>query len=89
MKKKKKKKMEQITEIDLKKISPNPLQPRKEFDKNKIKELAESIKAIGLINPIQVKKVSNSDDKDDKYEIVCGERRFKAHKFLKLKKIKD
>jgi len=75
-------KMVQITEIDVEKIFPNPNQPRKEFDKEKLGELAESIKEIGLINPIQVKKIGN------KYQLICGERRLKAHKIAKIKKIK-
>jgi len=78
---------QQITQIEIKKIIPNSLQPRKEFDKKRIKELAESIKSVGLINPIQVKKISDSDEKNDRYEIVCGERRFRACKILKLKTI--
>ena len=84
MKKMKLKKMEQIIQININKISPNSLQPRKEFEKEKIIDLANSIKQVGLINPIQVKKISDSDDK---YEIICGERRFRAYKFLKLKTI--
>ena len=70
--------------LKLTKIFPNPLQPRVEFDKEEIIGLAESIKEIGLINPIQVKKV---DNEREQYEIVCGERRFRAYKFLKLKEI--
>lgn len=76
-------KMEQITEIDVDKIKTNPEQPRKEFDKERIQELADSIKSTGLINPIQLKK-----NKDNSYSLICGERRLKAHKLLKLKKIK-
>jgi ParB family transcriptional regulator, chromosome partitioning protein len=79
----KKNKIEQIIEIDINKIKLNKEQPRKEFDKEKIKELARSIKENGLINPIQVKKINNN-----KYGLVCGERRFRAYKYLKLKKIK-
>jgi ParB family transcriptional regulator, chromosome partitioning protein len=71
----------EITEIEIEKIKTNPNQPRKEFDKEKLQELAASIKESGLINPIQVKKI------DDKYELVCGERRLRAYKLLKLKKI--
>ena len=77
--------MEQIIEIDLDKIILNPNQPRKEFDKIKLKELADSIKNNGLINPIQVKQ--NKDDKN-KFNLICGERRLKAHEIAKLKKIK-
>lgn len=72
-----------MIEIDINKIKPNPLQPRKEFDKVKLIELSKSIKETGLINPIQVKKKSKNE-----YELVCGERRLRAHKLIKLKKIK-
>jgi len=73
--------MEQIIKIDISKIKINPLQPRKEFNKAKLIELSKSIKKRGLINPIQVKKDKNG------YILVCGERRLKAHKLAKLKKI--
>lgn len=71
----------EIIEIDVNKITVNPNQPRKEFDKDRLKELANSIKENGLINPIQVKKTGS------KYQLVCGERRLKAHKLAKIKKI--
>jgi len=62
----------EIKEIQLDKIKPNPLQPREYFDREKIKELADSIKEVGLVNPIIVRP------KDGSYEIVAGERRWKA-----------
>jgi len=74
---------QEIIEIDTDKISTNPSQPRKEFDKKKLKELADSIAENGLINPIQVKEIE-----PEHYEIVCGERRFRAHKIANIKKIK-
>jgi ParB family chromosome partitioning protein len=73
---------EQIIEIPIEKIKPNPNQPRKKIDEEKLKELAESIKASGLIVPIQVIK------KKDYWELVAGERRWRAHKIAKLKTIK-
>ena len=60
-------------EIDLKKISPNRFQPREEFDQVKIDELAESIKKHGILNPIIVREMGL-----EKYEIIAGERRFRA-----------
>ena len=75
-------KMEQIKEIDISKISLNKDNPRKEFDEDKLKELSNSINEIGLINPIQVKKNQNG------YELICGERRLKAHKLANKKTIK-
>ena len=67
-----------ILQIDLKKIKPNPYQPRKIFDEEKISELAASISENGVFQPIIVKQF------DDKYIIVSGERRFRACQKLKL-----
>ena len=67
--------------IDLKKISPNPYQPRKIFDEEKIDELAASISENGVFQPIIVKQFN------DKYIIVSGERRFRACQKLKLNTI--
>ncbi len=61
-------------EIDL--ITPNPFQPRKVFDQEKIVELAEAIKEHGLIQPIAVRAVAEG------YQIIAGERRFRACKYL-------
>ena len=65
---------EEIKEIPLSKLRVNPYQPRKTFNEDALKELAESIKEHGVIQPIIVKK----SIKD--YEIVAGERRFRASK---------
>ncbi|MFO7887638.1 MAG: ParB/RepB/Spo0J family partition protein [Eubacteriales bacterium] len=70
-----------VVEIDLSLIEPNPNQPRKTFDKDKIQELAESIKEHGLIQPIIIKKV------EDNYQIIAGERRWRASIELGLDKI--
>lgn len=62
-----------IQEIELKKIIPDPNQPRKEFDPELLSELAESIKEHGLIQPIVLRKISA-----DQYVVIAGERRFRA-----------
>ena len=67
--------------ISLKKIVTNPLQPRQEFDREKLQELANSIREGELLQPIVVRL--NGGD----YEIVCGERRFKAFQILKEPRI--
>ena len=67
--------------ILISKISPNPNQPRKLFDEKALKQLAQSIDEKGLISPITVKASNN------KYIIVAGERRFRAHQLLKRKRI--
>lgn len=61
--------------IPLSAITPNPLNPRKHFDKDALNELAESIKTHGVRQPILVRPKGK-----DKFEIVCGERRFRASK---------
>jgi len=63
-----------VREINLNRISPNPYQPRKYFNEKAIKELSESIKKHGLLQPIIVV------EKDDGYMILAGERRFRATK---------
>lgn len=70
-----------IHEISLSKIDVNKEQPRKSFDDSSIAELAASIKANGLLQPIVV--VNNND----RYTIVAGERRFRAFKHLNYEKI--
>ncbi|MDE6357465.1 MAG: ParB/RepB/Spo0J family partition protein, partial [Eubacteriales bacterium] len=72
---------DKVLEIDINKIQIDKAQPRKSFDEESLLELANSIKEVGIINPIIVKQ------KDEFYEIISGERRFRACKILKLKKI--
>ena len=62
-------------------LEPNREQPRKNFDKDALEELAESIKIHGLIQPIIVQK------KEDYYEIIAGERRWRAAKIAGLKEL--
>ena len=69
-----------VKEISLSQITPNPYQPRKIFDDVKLKELSESIKTHGLMQPVIVIKDSNSSN----YILVAGERRFRATKMLNL-----
>ena len=61
--------------ISISSIVPNKNQPRKFFDKDALDELARSIKERGIIQPLIVRK---SDDQDDKYELIAGERRWQA-----------
>lgn len=65
-----------ITKLDINLIIPNKYQPRKVFDDKALSSLAESIQNYGIINPILVRK------KEDKYEIIAGERRYRAAKSL-------
>ncbi len=70
-----------VNVINMSLIDNNPNQPRKNFDSNAIKELAQSIKEYGVIQPIILKP------NGDRYIIVAGERRFRASKFAGLKEI--
>lgn len=72
---------EKEIEIAVSDIIPNPLQPRKTFDADKLAELTESIKEHGVIQPLIVRK------NGAKYEIVAGERRWRAAKIAKLKTV--
>ena len=70
-------------EVDIDDIYPNPYQPRKKFSPEKIKELAESLKEAGMIQPVVLYK----DDNDNKYYLMVGERRWRAAQYLKWTKI--
>ncbi len=71
-----------IAEIDIEKIEANPYQPRTEFNLEAIEELSQSIKLLGLIQPITVRPMDGG-----KYQIISGERRFRASKLAGLKTI--
>jgi len=64
-----------VSEIALTEIIPNPYQPRVTFDEDALKELAESIKALGIIQPLTLRQMP-----DGKYQIISGERRYRASK---------
>lgn len=70
-----------VVEIDINKIEPNPNQPRKRFEEGALESLAQSIEECGVIQPIILRK------KADYYELIAGERRWRASKIAGLKKI--
>ena len=70
-----------LREINILDISPNPNQPRNIFNQQEILELADSIKSVGIIEPLIVQQ------KENKYQIIAGERRWRAAKAAQLKKI--
>jgi ParB family chromosome partitioning protein len=72
----------EVIKIPLSKIEPNPYQPRRHFNEEKLEELAASIKESGQLSPIVV-----TETKGDKYYIIAGERRFRAHKIARKQKI--
>lgn len=71
----------EILELEVVALRPNPFQPRKEFDEEQLKELAESIRANGLIQPIVVRRTTSG------HEIVAGERRWRAARLAGLDRI--
>ena len=71
-------KTEKVEQISLREIRPNPYQPRKSFDEEAMKELMESVKEHGVLQPIILRK------KGSKYEIVVGERRYRASQLASL-----
>ena len=71
-----------IAEIDIYQIETNPFQPRTEFDETALRELAQSIKEQGVIQPVTVRKLGYN-----KYQLISGERRLRASKMAGLAKI--
>ena len=65
--------MSQMTEIEIADIIPNPTQPRKQFDEEALDELADSIRQLGVIQPVTVKRAEGG-----KYILISGERRWRA-----------
>lgn len=71
-----------VWQIPIEKISPNPEQPRKTFETGALKELADSIRQKGIIQPLLLQKLPN-----DKFEIIAGERRWRAAQKAGLKEV--
>lgn len=71
-----------LNEIEISQIAPNPNQPRREFDPESLRELANSIRELGIIQPITLRKVD-----DSQYQIIAGERRWRASQLAGLAKI--
>ena len=71
----------EVSSIPISKIKTNPYQPRKFFSENAIKELARSIREVGLLQPITLRSTASG------YELVAGERRLRACKMLGMKEI--
>lgn len=70
-----------VEEVDIIRVAPNPHQPRKNFNPERLQELAESIKQHGILQPIVVSKNGNQ------YELIMGERRLQAAKLAGLTKV--
>ena len=74
--------MDAVVELPIEKVFPNPDQPRKRFDRAALEDLAASIKANGLMQPIEVRPAG------DRFQITAGERRWRAHQIAKLPTIR-
>ncbi len=76
--------------VELDKIVPNPFQPRREFDEAKLKELAESIRMYGVLQPLTVTRRERSRDDGtffSEYELIAGERRLRASRIAGLSQV--
>lgn len=76
--------------VEVDKVSPNPFQPRKEFDEEKLKSLADSIRQYGILQPLTVTRadVEKPDGGiESRYELIAGERRLRASKLLGLREV--
>ena len=76
--------------IDIDKIKPNPFQPRREFDEGPLKDLAESIRQYGILQPLTVSRVEHQTEDGGlvtEYELIAGERRLRASKLAGLTQV--
>ncbi len=73
---------EKVYQMPVEKITPNPYQPRQNFDEEGLEELAESIKEYGIIQPLILTKIS-----DGEYQLIAGERRWRAAQLIGLKNV--
>ena len=71
-------------EVPIEHLAPNPLQPRRRFDEAEIERLADSIRAVGMLQPLLVRR---RGERADRYEIVAGERRWRAAQRAQLHRV--
>ena len=71
-----------INEVEISRIEPNPAQPRLTFDEDSLSELAESIRELGIVQPLTLR-----DNGDGTYRIIAGERRWRASKLAGLERV--
>ena len=71
-------------EVPIEHLAPNPLQPRRRFDDAEIERLADSIRAVGILQPLLVRR---HEARTDRYEIVAGERRWRAAQRARLHRV--
>ncbi len=73
---------EYVAQVRVDQIEPNPFQPRTHFDENELRELAESIREHGIIQPLTIRKIGHH-----KYQLIAGERRLKASALVGLSQV--
>jgi len=76
--------------VDIEKIKPNPFQPRREFDEARLRDLADSIRQYGLLQPITVSRIEKVKEDEGivvEYELIAGERRLRASKLAGIEQI--
>lgn len=75
--------------VDVDKINPNPFQPRREFDEARLKDLADSIRQYGILQPLTVSRIEKVGDEGMtvEYELIAGERRLRASKLAGLAQV--
>ena len=80
---------DRIYQIEVQKITPNPYQPRREFNDDAIYELASSIREYGVLEPLIVKRIEKEQQNglNIEYQLIAGERRFRASKVVGLKTV--
>src|SRR5689334_10477879 len=80
---------EHVFLIEVNKIEPNPFQPRRVFDEEQLKELANSIREYGILQPLVVTKVEEvtSEGVTVRYQLIAGERRFRAAQLVGLERV--
>lgn len=74
-------------EVDIDLLEPNHYQPRGQFDSGTLEDLARSIKANGVIQPIVVRRVDHGGNGRERYQIIAGERRWRAAQIAQLSKV--
>lgn len=80
---------ESVFLIEVEKIKPNPFQPRKEFNEEELENLAESIRQVGILQPLIVSKIERDTPtgRDVDYELIAGERRLRAAQMAHLPRV--
>jgi len=75
--------------VDVDKINPNPFQPRREFDEARLKDLSDSIRQYGILQPLTVSRIEKVGDEGMtvEYELIAGERRLRASKLAGLAQV--